>query len=124
VTREYKLYGIVPKEVYSGMEPGRIFFTHEKMFGELQHYMENVKYTNAWDEAQVVATVKSILNHYMGVPPESFEWKGAKYTPKEFLTSYLKLKMDDYVDVLSYLQQPFWKQVEYEVPDNWRCKDL
>lgn len=119
VTRDFKLYGIVPKEVYSGMEPGRKFYTHEKMFGELQHYMENVKNTNSWDESQVVATVKSILNHYMGVPPESFEWKGVKYTPKEFLTSYLKLQMEDYIDVLSYLQQPFWQQVEYEVPDNW-----
>jgi bleomycin hydrolase len=27
--------------------------------------------------------------------------------------------MDDYIDVLSYLQQPFWEKVEYEVPDNW-----
>jgi bleomycin hydrolase len=119
VTREYKKYGIVPKEIYSGMEPGRKFYTHEKMFAELQHYMENVKNTNAWNEAEVVATVKSILDHYMGVPPESFEWKGKQYTPKEFLSSYLKLNMDDYVDILSYLQQPFWQKVEYEVPDNW-----
>ncbi len=119
VIREYKKYGIVPKEVYTGMQPGHQFYSHEKMFGELQQYMANVKSTNAWNEEQVVATVKSILNHYMGVPPESFEYKGVKYTPKEFLSSCLKLKMDDYIDVLSYLQQPFWQKVEYEVPDNW-----
>jgi bleomycin hydrolase len=119
VVREYKKYGIVPKEVYIGMEPGRKFYTHEKLIAELKHYMENVKNTNAWDEEEVVSTVKSILNHYMGVPPESFEWKGVKYTPKEFLSSFLKLNMDDYVDINSYLQQPFWEKVEYEVPDNW-----
>ncbi len=119
VIREYKKYGIVPKEVYSGMEAGRKFFTHEKMFGELSRYMEGVKNANAWNEEEVVATVKSILNHYMGIPPESFEWKGTKYTPKEFLSDYLKLQMDDYVDITSYLQQPFWQKVEYEVPDNW-----
>jgi bleomycin hydrolase len=119
VIREFKKYGIVPEEVYTGMEPGRKFYTHEKMFKELRQYMDNVKNTNAWDEAQVVSTVKSILNHYMGVPPESFEWKGIRYTPKEFLSSCLKLQMDDYIDVLSYLQQPFWEKVEYEVPDNW-----
>ena len=119
VIRDFKQYGIVPREVYTGMEPGRKFYTHEKMFKELQHYMENVKNTNAWDEAQVVSTVKSIMNHYMGVPPESFEWKGVHYTPKEFLSNCLRLQMDDYVDVLSYLQQPFWEKVEYEVPDNW-----
>jgi bleomycin hydrolase len=119
VVRDFKLYGAVPKEVYTGLEPGRKFYTHEKMYNELKQYMNNVRSTNAWDEEVIVSTVKSILNHYMGVPPESFEWKGTKYTPKEFLTSVLKLQPDDYVDVVSYLQQPFWEKVEYEVPDNW-----
>ncbi|MDP4282563.1 MAG: C1 family peptidase, partial [Bacteroidota bacterium] len=97
VTRDFKKYGIVPKDVYSGMESGRKFYSHEKMFKELRDYMDNVKNTNNWNGDQVVATVKSILNHYMGVPPESFEWKGKTYTPKEFLSSVLKLQMDDYV---------------------------
>ena len=119
VTREYKKYGIVPWEIYNGMEPGRKFYTHAKMFKELSQYMEGVKSANSWNEAEVVATVKSILNHYMGVPPETFEWKGTTYTPKSFLSNCLKLQMDDYVDVLSYLQQPFWQKAEFEVPDNW-----
>jgi bleomycin hydrolase len=55
----------------------------------------------------------------MGVPPEKFEWKGETYSPKEFLSKVLKLEMDDYIDVLSYIQQPFWEKVEYKVPDNW-----
>jgi bleomycin hydrolase len=119
VIREYKKYGIVPLEAYDGQEPGRKFYTHEKLIKELRQYVDNVKTTNAWNEEVVVATVKSILNHYMGTPPESFEWKGTRYTPKEFLASVLKLKMDDYIDVLSYMQQPFWQKVEYEVEDNW-----
>jgi bleomycin hydrolase len=101
------------------MEPGRKFYTHEKMYNELLAYMNGVKNSGAWNEAEVVATVKSILDHYMGVPPETFQWQGKQYTPKEFLSSVLKLQMDDYVDILSYLQQPFWQKVEYEVPDNW-----
>jgi bleomycin hydrolase len=119
VTRDFKKYGIVPKEEYTGQEPGRKFYTHQKMFKELESYMNGVKTANAWNEEEVVATVKSILNHYMGVPPESFTWKGEKTTPKEFLTKVLKLNPDDYVDVLSYMQKPFWKQCEYEVSDNW-----
>ncbi|MCA2005390.1 MAG: peptidase C1, partial [Ignavibacterium sp.] len=49
----------------------------------------------------------------------SFTYEGKTYTPQSFLKGYLKLNMDDYVDVLSYMQQPYWQQVEYEVPDNW-----
>jgi len=119
VTRDFKKYGIVPREVYSGLEQGRKFYTHAKMYAELKNYMQSVKNSNAWDEAAVISTVKSIMNHYMGAPPESFEYKGVKYTPKEFLSNCLKLQMDDYVDVLSYLQQPFWQKVEYETEDNW-----
>jgi bleomycin hydrolase len=55
----------------------------------------------------------------MGTPPEVFTWNGTQYTPKEFLSKVLKLQMDDYVDILSYLQSPFWQKTEYEVPDNW-----
>lgn len=119
VVREYKLHGIVPREIYDGMEPGRKFYTHEKMYNELKQYMNTIKNNNEWNEEAVVSTVKSILDHYMGTPPETFDWKGVKYTPKEFLENVTKLKMDDYVDILSYLQQPFWQKVEYEVPDNW-----
>ncbi len=119
VVRDFKKYGIVPREAYTGMEAGRKFYTHAKMYAELKNYMQSVKNNNAWDEAAVISAVKSIMNHYMGAPPETFDYKGTKYTPKEFLANVLRLRMDDYVDVLSYLQQPFWQKVEYEVEDNW-----
>jgi bleomycin hydrolase len=89
------------------------------MAKEMKSYLANVKATNAWNEDEVVATIKSIMDHYMGTPPAKFTYKGTEYTPKSFLKDYLQLNMDDYVDVLSYMQQPYWKQVEYEVADNW-----
>jgi bleomycin hydrolase len=119
VIRDYKKYGIVPREIYNGLEPGRKFYTHEKMYKELKSYMESVKAANAWSETQVVTVVMNILNHYMGVPPETFSWNGQQYTPKTFLDTVLKLQMDDYVDILSCLQEPFWEKVEYKVTDNW-----
>jgi bleomycin hydrolase len=39
VTREIKEYGIVPEAVYSGLEAGRKFHSHAKMFGELSKYI-------------------------------------------------------------------------------------
>jgi bleomycin hydrolase len=55
----------------------------------------------------------------MGEPPAEFDVDGQKYTPKEYLKNYLQINPDDYVDILSYMQQPYYQQVEYEVPDNW-----
>lgn len=119
VAKIYKKYGAVPHSVYDGLIGGRKFFDHSQMMKEMRSYLQNVKATNAWNEPEVLATIKSIMNHYMGEPPAQFDFKGQHYTPKSFLKDYLKLNMDDYVEVLSYLQKPFWKQVEYEVPDNW-----
>ena len=119
VTRIWKIYGIVPAESYSGMMLGQKFHDHSKMIKEMKSYLNNIKETNAWDEEQIIKNIKSILDHYMGEPPSEIVVEGKKYSPKDYLNNYLKLKPDDYVNILSYLQQPFYQKVEYEVPDNW-----
>ncbi len=119
VTRIYKMYGAVPAEVCTGLLPEQKYHDHSEMVKEIQTYLQNVKTINAWNEDEVVSVTKSILNYYLGVPPTEVIAEGKKYTPKEYLTNYLKLNPDDYVDVLSYMQQPYWQQVEYEAPDNW-----
>jgi len=119
VGRIFKKYGAVPGEVYTGLIGGRKFHDHGDMYKEMKAYLESVRDANAWNEEEVVATIRSIMDHYIGTPPESFSWKGKTYTPKQFLSDVLKINPDDYVDILSYEQQPYWQQVEYEVPDNW-----
>lgn len=119
VTRNWKIYGCMPWDVYNGLQPEQKFHDHAKMFVEIKSYLDNLKTTNAWDEDEAIKTVKAIMNHYLGVPPEKFVVEGKEYSPKEYLADYLKLNSDDYVDVLSYMQQPYGEQVEYEVPDNW-----
>ena len=119
VPRIWKMYGVVPEEVYTGLLPGRKFHDHKEMIKEMQTYLNNIKTTFAWDEAEAITVIKSIMNHYMGEPPTEFYFGGTKYSPKEFLNNYLKLELDDYVDILSYMQQPYYQQVQYEVPDNW-----
>jgi bleomycin hydrolase len=119
VTRDMKLYGCVPWDVYTGLLPGQKFPDHSKLIAEVSAYLDHVKQSNAWNEEEALSTVKSILNHYLGVPPEKFTVEGREYTPLTYLRDYVKITPDDYVDVVSYMQQPFGEQVEYQVPDNW-----
>ncbi len=119
VTRIWKDYGIVPESDYTGLKPGQQFHDHSKMFKEMNSYLQSVKKNNAWNEDEVISTIKSILDNYMGTPPSVVEINNRFYSPKEYLTDYLKLKLDDYVDILSYKQEPYYKKVEYKVPDNW-----
>jgi len=119
VTKIIKKYGIVPYEHYSGKKDGIPFHDHSRLHRELADFLEGVKKTGAWNREAVLDTVKAIMNHYLGKPPAVFVWEGRRYNPKSFTERYLQLNPDDYVDILSYLQQPFYEKVEYEVPDNW-----
>lgn len=124
VPRIWEMYGVVTEDVYTGLLPGQKFHDHAEMIKEMKSYLKNIEKTSAWDEDEAITVIKSIMNHYMGEPPSEFYYEGTKYSPKEFLDNYLKLKLEDYVDILSYMQQPYYQQVEYEVPDNWWHSDI
>ncbi|MGD8781414.1 MAG: C1 family peptidase [Ignavibacteria bacterium] len=119
VLRIWKKYGVVPDSVYSGLKEGQKFHDHKKMFDEIKSFLLGIKERNEWNETSVVETIKSIMDFYIGTPPSNFVVKGKEYTPKTYLAEYLKLNMDDYVDIISYKQHPYWEQVPYDVPDNW-----
>ena len=119
VTRMWKKYGIVPLEAYTGLQEGRKYHNHEEMFNEMNSYLASLEANSSWNEEAAVATAKSIMNHYMGVPPSEITVNGKKITPLQYLNDILKMNPDDYVDILSYTQESFYKQVEYKVPDNW-----
>lgn len=119
VTRVWKKYGVVPAEAYSGLLLGQTFPDQAEMFPEMKNYLEFVKENNIWNKEEVITTIKSILNHHMGTPPKKFNVDGKEYTPVTYLKDYLKINFSDYVEVLSIKQQPYYEQVEFEVPDNW-----
>jgi len=119
VARMYKKYGAVPLSAYNGLLDGKKYHDHSAMVDEMTSYLVSVKKENAWNEDEVLSTIKSIMNHYIGKPPVEFMVDGKKYTPQTYLKDYVKINPDDYVEILSYKQEPYWQQVEYKVPDNW-----
>ena len=123
LARIANLNGMMPESAYKGLLNGRKYFTHADMFDEMNKYLKSVKLSNAWNEAEVMATIRDILKHYMGEPPVKFTVDGKEYTPMSYMKDYLKLNPNDFVEILSYQQKPFWKQVEYEVTDNWWHSD-
>ena len=118
VTRIYKKYGAMPWDAYNGLN-GNKFHSHDKMYAEMNNYLKSVKKNNAWDANVVEETIKSIMNHYIGTPPESFKVDDKEYTPLSYLNDYLKLSPDDYVELLSYKQERYYLKCSYDVPDNW-----
>ena len=119
VTRMWKKYGIIPESDYTGLPVSRKFHNSEEMITEMKAYLQSLKANSAWDEEAAVATIKSIMKHYMGEPPSEILVDGKKMSPLQYLHDVIRINPDDYVDILSYEQEPFYKHVEYKVPDNW-----
>lgn len=112
-------YGIVPEEVYKGLNYGSESHNHAEMAEILKSTMKAVvsnpqkTLTTQWPEA-----ISGILDAYLGVVPEKFTYKGKEYTPKSYAQS-LGLNMDDYVSITSFNHHPFYHPFVVEVPDNW-----
>ena len=119
VTRIWKKYGIVPAEAYPGMKEGQKFHDHKAMFKEMDTYLIKIKEMNYWTESEILANIKSILKYYLGEPPLKVFNDEEEMTPLEYLEKVVALNLDDYIDVLSLLQHPYYEQVEYPVEDNW-----
>lgn len=119
VARIMNIYGAVPMSEYTGKLHDRKFHTHAKMVEEMKSFLNSLKVSNAWNEEAALETIKVIMNYHIGVPPIEFVVEGKTYTPKTYLKDYLKINPEDFVEILSYKQEPYWKQVEYKVPDNW-----
>lgn len=112
-------YGIVPEEVYSGLQYGTAKHEHSEVEAVLKGYMDavvtnpNGRLSTAWLDG-----VDGILDAYLGEVPEAFIYNGKEYTPQSFAEE-LGLNMDDYVSITSFTHHPFYTQFAVEVPDNW-----
>lgn len=112
-----KKYGIVPEEVYKGLNYGAEEHNHDEMDDLVKAMADQLikksKLTTAWKPA-----IESTLDAYLGSIPKEFEVKGKKYTPQSYAKN-LGLNMDDYVAISSFTHHPFYEKFILEVPDNW-----
>ena len=115
-----KSYGIVPQNVYSGMNYG----TELPVQGELDAVLEgfvkalvtnpNRKLTPAWKPA-----FQGILQAYLGEIPATFKAEEKAFNPLTY-RDYLGINTDDYINLTSFTHHPFYEPFIIEVCDNWR----
>jgi len=107
-------YGIVPEEVYKGLEYGEEKHDHYELDPVLTGIVEAVndkkgKKSTAWKGA-----FDATLDAYLGKKPETFTVDGKTYTPKSYAAS-LGLNTADFIPVTSYTHHPFYTQF----PSRW-----
>lgn len=117
-----KNYGIVPLDVYQGLNYGSESHDHSELFevlnGAMQGLLGHMK--NSGDEMSTawMNAIKGILDAYLGQDIKEFEYKGKKYTPQSYAKA-IGLNMDEYVSLTSFTNHPMYQRCLLEIPDNW-----
>ncbi len=125
VTHMIKKYGIVPEEIYDGLNYGTDKYVHGEFDAVLKGYVDKVienknkELTNAWHNG-----FEGILDAYLGEKPQTFTYNGKEYTPKSFAAEFAGINPDDYVEISSFIHHPYYEQFIIEVPDNWLLGDV
>lgn len=122
VLRVFREYGIIPDEVYNGLNYGSPTHNH----GEMQRFINavaEIPVALKRESDQYWMIVNDILNAYLGKVPSSFTYNGRQYTVESF-TNNLGLNMDDYVEITSFTHFPFYTQKALEIPDNWSMEKM
>ncbi len=120
VINQIKEYGIVPEEVYTGLNIDEPRHNHGELSAILDNMLKAIvgkkggKLTPRWKEA-----FNSVLDVYLGKTLDQFDYKGKTYTPKSFLKDELEINPADYVELTSYTHHPFYNKIKLEIPDNW-----
>lgn len=115
-------YGIVPQEIYQGLNYGSETHDHSEMFavldGSVQGILNHSKNSRNGLSSTWMNALNGILDAYFGADVKEFEFKGKKYTP----TSYAKaigLNMDEYVSLTSFTNHKMYEKCHLAIPDNW-----
>lgn len=109
--------GIVPEEVYTGINYDSKFHNHSEMV-DYMTVLANQAIKMGKRSAQYEQLMNSLFDIYLGKLPEKFTYNGKEYTPKTFAES-LDIHEDDYVMLTSFTHKPYYEEFEVEVPDNW-----
>jgi bleomycin hydrolase len=112
-------YGIVPENVYPGIEYGEEGHVHGELDALLKAYVDvvvsnpNKKLSPTWKKGY-----EAVVNAYLGEAPKTFVYNGVTYTPESYGKT-LGLNMEDYISITSFTHHPFYDCFVLEEPDNW-----
>ena len=125
VINMYAKYGAMPQSVYTGLHYG----TDKNKFGEFQAMLKamldavvanhNGKLTPSWKTAY-----NAVLDAYLGSVPETFTWEHRKYTPQSFAREVVGIHPEDYIELSSFTDNPYYKPAMLMVPDNWSFSNV
>ncbi|WP_417366695.1 aminopeptidase C [Flavobacterium beibuense] len=120
VINMYRQYGALPQSEYTGLNYG----TKSNRFAEMQTMAQGlleavVKNPNGQLTPNWIKAYTAVIDSYLGEVPETFKYKGKTYTPQTFAKEVVGINADDYVEISSFKEHPYYTKFTLMVPDNW-----
>lgn len=124
VLRVVEKYGMVPEQAYPGLANGKSRHDHTKLDTAMRRLgrkflKQGKKSLNEMD----LKSVNDTLNKYLGKIPSSFWYNGQPHTPKTFAQKFVHFE-NDYVDVMSFANLPFYQKSLLDDKFNWSADSL
>ena len=108
--------GLMPMEAYPGKPEGQRLHDHRKLLKALRKLAHLAVVRR--DLPTSLAQAEALLDRELGAVPDSFLYRGKRYTPRSFAQA-LHLPTDSCLELTSFTHLPERKEVVLEVPDNW-----
>lgn len=120
VINMYRKYGALPLSVYTGLNYGTSKNKFAEMAAVTQAMLEAiVKNPNGQLTPNWLSAYTAVLDAYLGNVPQSFSYKGKNYTPQSFAKELVGINPDDYIELSSLTDYPYYKKFTLLIPDNW-----
>jgi len=120
-------HGVVPRSDYTGLPAGAPDYDQRELFRGLSGILDGLikgrtvdmrwqgdRLQSKWSES-----FRGMLEAYLGKPPAEVRYQGKTLSPRQFADEVLAIPHDDYVEITSYSQWPFYRQGELLLADNW-----
>jgi bleomycin hydrolase len=124
VLRIFKEYGAMPQSEYPGKQELKDKYKLNELEAVLKGMLDAIirnpdgHLSPYWKDA-----VDGVLDAYFGKVHETFQYKNVTYTPKTFAAS-LGIDPDDYIEVTSVTNHPYYTQFVNEIEDNWHADPI
>jgi bleomycin hydrolase len=120
VINMYRKYGAIPRLYYTGLNYG----TDINKFGEMSAIMEGilkavVSNPNGELTPNWIVAYTGAIDAYLGKVPDTFTYNGKTYSPQTFAKEVVGLDPDNYVELGSETDHPYYSKYTLMVPDNW-----
>ncbi len=121
VLAAYKKFGAIPEDIYNGIIKNDWQHDHVEMDNLISVMVESVGASGygrikpeSWRKS-----IEAVLQAYIGKAPDTFIYKGKEYTPKSFANTFVNINPNNYVEITSYNNYPFYEQCVLNIPANW-----